>query len=181
MEIKLKQKLQSVKLLILDVDGVLTDGGITLANSGDELKTFNVKDGLGLVLLQKFGVRVAIITGKSSAIVETRFKHLGVVDIFQGQKNKISAFNVLKGKYALKDQEIAYIGDDLPDLPLMDKVGLSVAPKDAHWAVKSRADWVLEKKGGQGAVRAFVDDLLIAHDQYEHLIESYVIAGEGHF
>ncbi|WP_150468232.1 KdsC family phosphatase [Francisella sp. SYW-9] len=172
-------KSKNIKLLILDVDGVLTDGKIIISNDGNEYKNFDVKDGLGLVLLQKLGLKVAIITGKSSQIVADRFTSLGLrsKDIFQGQKNKLEAYNILKERYALEDQYIAYMGDDLPDISLMNKVGVSAAPADCIDIVKSYADYVCHHKGGDGAVREFCEYLIKHLGLYDKVINDFVGLG----
>ncbi|APC97847.1 KdsC family phosphatase [Pseudofrancisella aestuarii] len=175
-----KNVFRSIKLLILDVDGVLTDGKITLSNSGDEYKNFNVKDGMGIVLLQKVGIRVAIITSKESNIVLNRLTSLGLnkEDIYQGQKNKIKAYQEIKEKYNLKDTNIAYMGDDLPDIAIMDKVFLSAAPADCVSAVKKFANYICSSKGGYGAVRELCDFILKQEGLYEEVIKSYINNGE---
>lgn len=174
-----KNNIKNIKLLILDVDGVLTDGKIIISNDGNEYKNFDVKDGLGLVLLQKLGVKVAIITGKQSNIVTDRISALGIdnKDIFQGQKNKLKAFETLKGRYNLNDCEIAYMGDDLPDIILMNRVGLSAAPADCVDAVKDYADIICQNKGGNGAVREFSEYLIKQSDQYEQVLKSFLYEG----
>ena len=174
-----KNNSQNIKLLILDVDGVLSDGKIIISNDGNEYKNFDVKDGLGLVLVQKLGMKVAIITGKSSRIVADRLTALGLDpdDIFQGQKNKLNAYKILKEKYSLKDSEIAYIGDDLPDITLMNKVGLSAAPADCVAIVKEYADYICEHKGGNGAVREFCEYLMKQNGQYNAMLHSFIDVG----
>ncbi|MED7819574.1 MULTISPECIES: KdsC family phosphatase [unclassified Francisella] len=172
-------KLEDIKLLVLDVDGVLTDGKIIISNDGNEYKNFNVKDGLGIVLLQKLGLKIAVITGKSSRIVEDRLISLGLdpEDIFQGQKNKLKAYELLKEKYNLKNENIAYIGDDLPDINLMNKVGISAAPADSLDIVKDYADYVCHKKGGDGAVREFCEYLIKYLGLYDKVIKDFVEFG----
>ncbi|MFT4693734.1 MAG: 3-deoxy-D-manno-octulosonate 8-phosphate phosphatase (KDO 8-P phosphatase) [Francisella sp.] len=174
-----KNNSQNIKLLILDVDGVLSDGKIIISNDGNEYKNFDVKDGLGLVLVQKLGMKVAIITGKSSRIVADRLTSLGLDpdDIFQGQKNKLNAYKILKEKYLLKDSEIAYMGDDLPDITLMNKVGLSAAPADCVAIIKEYADYNCEHKGGNGAVREFCEYLMKQSGQYNAMLQSFIDVG----
>ena len=172
-------KSKNIKLLILDVDGVLTDGKIIISNDGNEYKNFNVKDGLGLVLLQKLGLKVAIITGKNSRIVADRLAGLGLAseDIFQGQKNKLKAYEILKQRYNLEDKNIAYIGDDLPDITLMNKVGVSAAPADSIDIVKNYADYVCHHNGGDGAAREFCDYLIKQLGLYDKVIKDFVELG----
>lgn len=164
-----------IRLVIFDVDGVMTDGKIIISNDGNESKNFDVQDGLGLVILQKLGVKIAIITGKTSRIVTNRFVALGLDedDIFQGQKNKVNAYNSLLKKYSLKDTQIAYMGDDLPDLVLMSKVGLAVAPANAVSLVTDVANYVCKKEGGNGAVREFSEYLLKQMGYYKQVIDSF--------
>ncbi|MFZ9036092.1 MAG: KdsC family phosphatase [Francisellaceae bacterium] len=172
-------RLKKIQLLVLDVDGVLSDGRIILSNEGDELKNFDVKDGLGLVLLQKFGIKTAIITGKSSAIVDRRFKALGFSDIYQGQKNKIKAFEDLRAKYGLRHENIAYIGDDLPDLPLISVAGFSASPADAISFVKEKTDYSCQHKGGRGAVREVCEMILMAKGLMDKIREDFIHTGEA--
>ena len=174
-----KNNSKNIKLLVLDVDGVLSDGKIIISNDGNEYKNFDVKDGLGLVLVQKLGMKVAIITGKSSHIVANRLTALGLdpSDIFQGQKNKLNAYQELKEKYSLKDDEIAYMGDDLPDIILMNKVGVSAAPADCVAVVRGYADYNCENKGGNGAVREFCEYLMKQQGQYDIVLKSFLDDG----
>lgn len=170
---------RNIKLLILDVDGVLTDGKIIITNNGDELKNFDVKDGLGIVLVQKLGIKVAIITGKQSKIVADRFASLGLdpQDILQGQKNKLKAYELLKAKYRLNDDNIAYMGDDLPDIILMNKVAISAAPADAMTVAKDYADYICQANGGAGAVREFCEYIMKQLNLYEKVVKEYIQSG----
>ncbi|QIV94322.1 KdsC family phosphatase [Allofrancisella frigidaquae] len=170
---------QNIRLAIFDVDGVMTDGKIILSNDGNETKLFDVKDGLGLVLLQKVGIKIAIITGKESQIVINRFTSLGVdiEDIFQGQKNKVSAYQALKEKYQLDDCNVAYMGDDLPDIVLMKQAGISAAPSNCIDLVKNYSDYVCQNKGGTGAVREFCEYILKHLGCYNEVIENYIENG----
>ncbi|AEB28729.1 KdsC family phosphatase [Francisella hispaniensis] len=170
---------RNIKLLILDVDGVLTDGKIIITNNGDELKNFDVKDGLGIVLVQKLGIKVAIITGKQSKIVADRFASLGLdpQDILQGQKNKLKAYELLKAKYKLNDDNIAYMGDDLPDIILMNKVAISAAPADAMPVAKDYADYICQANGGAGAVREFCEYIMKQLNLYEKVVKEYIQSG----
>ncbi len=174
-----KNNLKDIKLLIFDVDGVLSDSKIIISNDGNEYKNFDIKDGLGLVLVQQLGIKVAIITGKSSRIVSDRLTALGLDanDIFQGQKNKLNAYQTLKDKYSLKDSEIAYMGDDLPDIAIMIKVGVSAAPLDCMAIVKEYADYNCEHKGGSGAAREFCEYLIKQRGQYDAMLQSFIDKG----
>lgn len=174
-----KNNSKNIELLILDVDGVLTDGKIIISNDGNEYKNFDVKDGLGIVLLQKLGVKVAIITGKQSNIVADRISALGVDhrDIFQNQKNKLNAYQTLKDRYNLDDSQIAYMGDDLPDISLMNKVGISAAPADCISIVKDYADIVCQNNGGNGAVREFSEHLIKHLGKNDQVLTSFLEEG----
>ncbi|HIP92882.1 MAG TPA: 3-deoxy-D-manno-octulosonate 8-phosphate phosphatase [Desulfurobacteriaceae bacterium] len=151
----------NLKLLILDVDGVLTNGLIFFDNQENEYKAFNVKDGLAIRVLSELQIlKFAIITGRTSKIVEKRAKELLIKDVFQGYRNKLVAYNVLKEKYKLKDSEIGFIGDDLNDLPLIERVAFFACPTDAPKYIKEKAHFVSSKKGGQGAVREILEFLV---------------------
>lgn len=170
---------RNIKLLILDVDGVLTNGKIIITNNGDELKNFDAKDGLGIVIVQKLGIKVAIITGKESKIVTDRFTSLGLdpEDILQGQKNKLKAYEFLKLKYKLNDDDIAYMGDDLPDLILMNKVAISATPADAITVVKDYAGYICQANGGAGAVREFCEYIMKQLNLYDKVVSDYIQSG----
>lgn len=160
-------KASEIKLLICDVDGVFSDGRIYMGNDGEELKTFHTRDGFGIKALQNAGIEVAVITGRQSNIVVNRMTALGVSHIYQGQENKVLAFDSILQALELQPEQCAYIGDDVIDLPVMQKVGLSVAVADAHPIVRSKADWKTSIAGGHGAVRECCDLLLQAQGQLE--------------
>ena len=168
-----------IKLLILDVDGVLTDGFIIKDNKNNELKNFNVKDGLGIKLLLHYKIDVAIITGKKSQIVEQRFTELGLTDICQGKTNKLKTYFSLLKKYKLDSSQVAYMGDDLPDLPLLRKVGLSGAPNDALGYIKNNVDFISQYNSGRGAVRELCDLILDNQVGLDNIINDYVVHGEA--
>lgn len=155
---------QPIRLLISDVDGIFSDGRIYLGNQGEELKTFHTRDGHGVKSLMHFNIPVAIITGRESALVERRMKALGIEDIYQGRSDKRAAYEAIKQKYQLTDQQIAYIGDDLPDLPLIKRAGLGITVQDAHPFVKQHADWITTLSGGHGALREVCDVILDSQD-----------------
>lgn len=163
---------QQVKLLICDIDGVFSDGTVVLANSGEELKGFNTKDGYGIRSLIDSGVEVAVITGRKSTIVQTRMSSLGVKHIYQGMDQKLEGYGQLKSDLNLTDEQIAYIGDDFPDAPVMLKVGLSVATGDAHPYIKSIAHLVTTLNGGRGSVRELTDLLIMANHGDEYITEN---------
>lgn len=148
---------KKIKLLVCDVDGVFSDGRIYLGNNGEELKAFHTKDGFGIKALGASGVDVAIITGRRSAIVANRMTALNVKHIIQGEENKLPALLALAKELAIDVNEIAYIGDDIPDLPCIMKVGLGIAVQDAHPQVISNADYTTFTRGGFGAVREVCD------------------------
>lgn len=153
---------KKIKLLILDVDGVLTDGSIILDNHGNELKFFHVRDGHGIKMLMRAGVHVALITGRQSKVVEKRADELGIRDVFQKCYDKKIAYDELTSKYSLDDDEIAYVGDDIVDIPVLKKVGFPVVVADAHEDVKAFAHMITTREGGRGAVREICDLLLQA-------------------
>ncbi|ABM04592.1 3-deoxy-D-manno-octulosonate 8-phosphate phosphatase, YrbI family protein [Psychromonas ingrahamii 37] len=154
-----------IKLLICDVDGVFSDGRIYLGNHGEELKAFHTKDGFGIKAIIKMGVNVAIITGRQSVIVEKRMQALGVPFIFQGKEDKLSIYQSLLTKLSLTPDQVAYIGDDVVDLPIIEDCGLGVAVQDAHPLVLKGANLVTQIKGGYGAVREVCDLFLQCHNQ----------------
>ena len=154
------ERLSIIKLLILDVDGVLTDGRIFLNHMGEEIKAFSVRDGLGLKMLMAAGVDVAIITGRKSLAVEHRGRELGITDVHQGVGKKGEICRDLIRKRALATEEVCCVADDLPDLTMFDEVGLAVAVADAVQEVRERADLVTTEKGGHGAVRELCEWIL---------------------
>ncbi len=152
----------NIKLLICDVDGVLTDGTLYYGDNGVEIKGFHVQDGLGLKLLMNAGIEVAIITKRQSEAVSRRFDELGVKHLFQNCSNKLDAYQELKNRLQLEDNAIAYMGDDLPDLPVMEKVGLAIAVANATAPIRKMATYMTELSGGRGAVREVCDHILEA-------------------
>lgn len=157
------QKAAQIRLLVLDVDGVLTDGRILLGkDSGISYQAFHVQDGVGLKQLKQNGIEVAIISSRQSESVALRAKELGISHIYQGVPDKLAAYVQLLQKINLTDPFVAYCGDDIPDLPVMERVGLSIVPANAHWQVKQGAGWQTAKEGGEGAVREVCDLLLFS-------------------
>jgi len=167
-------KAKAIKLLICDVDGVLSDGKIYYSNHGEELKTFNVKDGLGIRQLLHNEIQVAIITGRQSKIVEKRAKELGINLVYQDCGDKQAAYDEIIRQLDVNKEQVAHVGDDLPDLPLMKQSGLGISVADAHHFVKKHADWVTINAGGNGAVREISDLLLTAQGKLEFIHESYL-------
>ena len=166
-------KLKDIKLLILDVDGVLTDGSIIYDNNGVETKVFSVKDGLGIRLLMEAGINLCIATGRSSNALNNRCKNLGIVHIFDGVSDKAAILDLILDRVGVSAHEVAFIGDDLPDLALMQMVGLSIAVADAHKTVLENADMVTSAKGGAGAVREACEAILKAQGLWENILESF--------
>ena len=156
-----------VQLLVCDVDGVLSDGLIYMGNDGEELKTFHTHDGFGIKALLNAGIDVAVITGRSSNIVQRRMQALGVQHIYQGQGDKLPAFEDLLGKLGLTAAQTAYGGDGVIDLPVMQNAALGIAVANAHPLVLQKADWTTRTRGGYGAVREVCDLILQARDQLD--------------
>ena len=166
-------KLQRIKLLLLDVDGVLTDGGIIYNDNGAETKVFNAKDGLGIRLLMEAGIHLGIVTGRRSNALYSRCKDLGINLIYDGVGNKIDVLDALLDQTGVSVEEIAFIGDDLPDLALMKMIGLSIAVGDAHKTILDNADMVTSAKGGHGAVREACETILKAKGLWEDILERF--------
>ncbi|MBI4689778.1 MAG: HAD-IIIA family hydrolase [Nitrospirae bacterium] len=173
---QLEKHAKNIKLLILDVDGVLTDGGIILDNNGNEFKVFNVRDGHGIKMLIGAGVKVAIISGRQSKVVERRAEELGITEVYQKCHDKVVAYESIKKKFLLRDNEIAYIGDDVVDLPLFKRVGLSFAVADSSDEVKSYATAVTRNRGGRCAAREVTDFILKAKGLWDRIIREYLEA-----
>jgi 3-deoxy-D-manno-octulosonate 8-phosphate phosphatase (KDO 8-P phosphatase) len=161
-------------LLVLDVDGVLTDGTLYFSSTGEEIKAFNIQDGLGIKLLQASGVAVAIITGRQSRALELRAENLGVRHLYQSAEDKLTAFGGLLSTLALVPAAAACMGDDLPDVPLMRRCGLAVSVPDAPTIVQCHAHYVTRKAGGRGAVRELCELLMDAHGTLTSRLESYL-------
>lgn len=164
---------QKIKLLLLDVDGVLTDGRLYYGNSGEELKAFDIQDGLGIKLLQSAGIKVGIITGRSSDLVKRRAKELSIDPVIQGREDKLTALNELLKDMNFNIEEIAFVGDDLPDLAVVRRVGLGITPANGNHILASQALWQTKKSGGNGAVREVAELILIAQGKLESLLASY--------
>lgn len=155
-----KHLLPKIKTFIFDVDGVLTDGKILINSDGELLRSFDTKDGYAMKCALVKGFKIAIITGGRNEAVRERFKELGVIDIYLGAHHKLDAYQDLMDNYDLNPEEILYIGDDIPDIPVMEKVGLGCCPVDASSDVKAMADYVSHKKGGEGCVRELIEQVL---------------------
>lgn len=153
---------RQVKLLLLDVDGVLTDGSITYLSGGGEAKSFNTQDGLGIKLLQESGVAVGIITARSSEALERRAQDLKFAHVFQGKEDKLTVYESILKQTGLRPPQTAYMGDDLMDLPILNRVGLAAAPSNAVAEIRQRVHYITERSGGHGAVREVCDLILEA-------------------
>ncbi|MDA3902237.1 MAG: HAD-IIIA family hydrolase [Desulfuromusa sp.] len=169
----MQDKLAKIKLLLLDVDGVLTDGLIIYDNQGNELKAFDVKDGHGLKMLQRAGFKVGIITGRSSDVVSRRARELGIEILYQGALNKLGPYLEILSAQGLTDEQVAYAGDDVVDLPILRRVGFSATVADAVPDVFPFVDYVTSRPGGRGAVREISDLLLRASGQWDELTKKY--------
>lgn len=169
----LSERAKHVRLLILDVDGVMTDGSITLDNNGNELKSFHVRDGHGIKMLQKAGIEIAIITGRTSEVVGRRAAELGIQYVYQGALKKAVAYEELRVKTGIPANEIACIGDDIVDIPILRRVALPVAVADATEETKAAAVYVTHARGGHGAVREVCEIILKANGKWEELFDAY--------
>ncbi len=168
------EKASKIKLVIFDVDGVLTDGSLFYGDDGQEYKAFNSKDGHGMVMLRDSGIHIGIITGRTSEVVRIRMESLGIKHVYQGQRDKIPAYEKLKSDLELSDEEIAYVGDDIVDLPVMLRVGLSIAVADAHELVCEKADWRTHAAGGRGAAREVCELLMRGNGSYDDEMRRYL-------
>lgn len=170
-----KHQLQKIKLIISDVDGVLTDGTVLKGGGNMELKRFCVQDGTAVAMVKAAGFDLAFISGRYSEATEIRMKELKISDVYNGTLNKLIPYRELKKKYQLKDDEIAYIGDDLIDIPVMKKVGLPAAVQNAYPDVKEKAVFVTKTRGGEGAFREFIDWMLMELGTYKKCLEDMQI------
>jgi len=170
---ELLERAKDIRLLILDVDGVLTDGSIILDNNGNELKSFHVRDGHGIKMLQKVGIEIAIITGRRADVVERRASELGIQHVYQGALNKASAYADLQEKTGIPASAIACVGDDIVDIPLLRRAALSVAVADATEETRAAAAYVTKARGGRGAVREVCDLILKATGKWDQLLNAY--------
>jgi 3-deoxy-D-manno-octulosonate 8-phosphate phosphatase (KDO 8-P phosphatase) len=171
---KLLEQAKKIKCVICDVDGVLTDGLLYIDNHGNELKSFNVQDGMGLKLLMSAGIEVAVITTARNEVVDHRMQQLGITHYYKGQVDKRNAYQQLKKTLGFQDEQFAYIGDDLPDLPIIQQAGLGVAVANAVCQVKEFADWQTEQSGGHGAVRELCNLILNAQNKANLALEGYL-------
>ncbi len=171
----IKEKLKKIKLLILDVDGVMTDGRIIMDNEGRELKNFDVRDGHGIKLLQRYNIKVAILTGRNSKVVEHRARDLEIEEVYQGAFNKKEIFEKILNKHNLTAESVACIGDDIVDIPVLRAVGFSVAVADALAVVKKQVHFISAFRGGRGAVREICEMILQAQGKWPEIAGKYNI------
>ena len=167
----MKSKLLKIKMILMDVDGVLTDGDIIYSSAGNEMKKFCVQDGMGITLARLAGIKTGIITGRSSELVLRRAEELSFDIVSQGNRQKLETYEQIKKEYNFYDEEIAYIGDDIPDLSILKRVGFSVAVANARDEVKALCDYVTVQPGGRGAVREVIDKILKRQDKFYQLLE----------
>jgi 3-deoxy-D-manno-octulosonate 8-phosphate phosphatase (KDO 8-P phosphatase) len=167
------EKIRTICLLVLDVDGVMTDGKIIIDDMGRETKNFDVKDGHGIKILMRYGIDVVLLTGRQSAVVEHRAKDLGIRDVHQGILNKLEIFEEILQRKSLSYENIAFIGDDIVDIPLLKRVGFSVAVADASEDVKKCVDYISRNKGGDGAVREVCELILRAQGKWIDVAKRY--------
>ena len=158
----LRRRAKKIRCLFLDIDGVMTDCKLYLTPDGEELKAVNVKDGLGIKMLMKSGVDVAVISGRPSLAIEKRLSFLGIEHVFLNTDDKVAAYEEVKAKLKLSDEQCAHMGDDVPDLPLFERVGFALAVADAHVKAKAAAHWISHNRGGDGAIREAVDLIMAA-------------------
>ena len=169
---------KQIKLVIFDVDGVLTDGSLYITDDNIEIKAFHSQDGLGIKLLQQTGVKVAIITARQSQVVTHRMKSIGIEHIYQGNMNKTLAYEDVLDTLKLKDFHVAYVGDDVLDLPLIQRAGLGIAVVNSHSFIKPYADWTTTKSGGHGAAREVCDLIMQAQGTLNHTYDQYLLENQ---
>ncbi len=173
----MRERLERLKLLLLDVDGVLTDGRIVFDNNGVETKAFDVKDGHGIKLLQRAGLQVGIITGRQSQVTRVRADELGIELVYQGVKDKLLPYQEILRDQGLADGEVAYMGDDVVDLPILRRVGFAATVADAVEEVKPFVHYICSRPGGRGAVREVCDLILKGAGHWEKVTQRYFAAG----
>lgn len=171
---EVKARAANIKLVVFDVDGVLTDGSLIFGDDGQEYKSFHSRDGHGMKMLLASGVEIAFITGRDSEVVNHRARNVNVSHVYQGQLDKLPAYEKLKDKLKLQPGEIAVVGDDVVDLPIMLRSGLAIAVNDAHPLVKQHAHWVTSNPGGKGAARDVCELILDAQGNLERAMMKYL-------
>lgn len=168
------ERASQVKLVLFDVDGVLTDGRLIIGDDGQEYKAFHSQDGHGMKMLQQSGVEIGIITGRTSKVVDQRAANLGIKHVYQGCHDKLPVYEQLIAKLSLTPKQTAYVGDDVVDLPIMLNVGLAIAVQNAHYLTKQHAHWITPSAGGQGAAREISEMMLYAHDKLTEQMMKYL-------
>ena len=167
-------KAAQVKLVVFDVDGVLTDGSLFIGDDAQEYKAFHSRDGLGMKLLRKSGVEIGIITARTSEVVKHRMQNLDIEHVYQGRLEKLPALEELLAKLGLSFEQTAYVGDDVVDLPVMRQVGLAIAVQDAHPLAKQHAHWQTPNEGGKGAARDICEFIMEAQDTLDEQMKPYL-------
>lgn len=175
MQETLIEKAKSVRLLTLDIDGICTDGRMVYSSEGEISKSFYGLDGLGIKLIQNHGIEVGVISAKNSEAVTKRMSNLGVKYLYLGQEEKLSAYQLLRDRLQLSDHQIAYMGDDLPDLPILRRVGLAISVPNAASTVKEYVHMITQNPGGHGAVREVCEFILKAQEKWESALANYLI------
>ena len=173
------ERARRIKLILFDVDGVLTDGKILLHPDGSESKQFDIKDGTGIVLAQRVGLTIGFLSARTSTPTAKRAAQLGVTLVHQGVASKLETYEQIVDELLLEDEQVAYMGDDVVDLPVLQRAGLSAAPADAVEDVRSRVHWVSRANGGQGAARELVELILRAQERWDDLLAEYMLQGQS--
>jgi len=170
----LEDKASPIKLILLDVDGVLTDGAVVMYGDGSESKRFHIRDGIALVWAQRAGLKVGILSARHSGATTQRAAQLGITLVHQGVASKLETYDQIADSLMLEDEQVAYMGDDILDLPVLARVGLAAAPADAAEDVRTRVHWVSRAKGGDGAARELIELILRAQDKWDSIVATYV-------
>ena len=171
----MRERIAAIKLLLLDVDGILTDGSIVYSDQGVEFKRFHVRDGAGIKAWQQTGRQVAILSGRSSAAVNIRATELGIAVVLQGQRDKLVGLNRIQELTGVAPKQMVYLGDDLPDLPVLTRVGMALTVADACPEVRAKAEFVTQERGGQGAVREAIEWLLKQTGEWDQVLSRHQI------
>ena len=169
------EKAKEIKLVVFDVDGVLTDGSLFLGDGGEEYKAFNSRDGHGMKMLQSSGIEIGIITGRTSEVVTHRMQSLGIQYVYQGKLDKLPAFEELCQRTHLTPEQVAYVGDDVVDLPILVRAGLAIGVQDAHPMVKQHSHWLTPSNGGRGAARDVCELILRARGELDDMLKQYIL------
>ncbi|MDX2416867.1 MAG: 3-deoxy-manno-octulosonate-8-phosphatase KdsC [Xanthomonadales bacterium] len=174
MDAALKERASNIRILVLDVDGVLTDGKLYFDHAGNEMKAFHTRDGMGIKALQRAGIEVAVITGRKSGAVSHRMAQLGIQHVYQGREDKLDAFLDLLEITGLDASQVCFAGDDWIDLPVLLRAGLAVSVADAEDHVKQQAHWITRRNGGDGAVREICNLILIAQEKDQTILDEFL-------